>query len=204
ARHPGELRCAGCGRVSRRELGEAQVGQSRTLSAHAGEHPVRPPRHARRDRRCRAVPGLTGGALGDRPDARRGWRAISLTEIAKEERRMLGRRTLLATGAAVAVASRARAAQFTYKFGNNLPLTHPLNIRLQEAIGRIREATKGAVEIQVFPNNQLGGDTDMLSQVRSGAIQFLTQSGLIFSTIVPIASINGIGFAFKDYAQVWP
>ncbi len=118
---------------------------------------------------------------------------------------MLNRRTLLASGAAVAVAApRARAAQFTYKLGNNLPLAHPLNIRLQQAIGRIRDATRGAVEIQVFPNNQLGGDTDMLSQVRSGAIQFLTQSGLIFSTIVPIASINGIGFAFKDYGQVWP
>ena len=119
---------------------------------------------------------------------------------------MLNRRTLLAAGGAIAAGTplRARAAQFTYKLGNNLPLTHPLNIRLQEAIGRIREATKGAVEIQLFPNNQLGGDTDMLSQVRSGAIQFLPQSGLIFSSVVPVASINGIGFAFKDYAQVWP
>ena len=118
---------------------------------------------------------------------------------------MLHRRSMLAAGAAAAIVPlRARAAQFTYKLGNNLPLTHPLNIRLQEAIGRIREATKGAVEIQVFPNNQLGGDTDMLSQVRSGAIEFLTLSGLILSTLVPVASINGIGFAFKDYAQVWP
>jgi len=22
--------------------------------------------------------------------------------------------------------------------------------------------------------------------------------------IVPVASINGVGFAFKDYSQVWP
>ena len=119
---------------------------------------------------------------------------------------MLNRRTLLVAGGAVAAGApwRARAAQFTYKLGNNLPLAHPLNVRLQEAVGRIRDATKGAVEIQIFPNNQLGGDTDMLSQVRSGAIQFLTQSGLIFSTVVPAASINGVGFAFKDYSQVWP
>jgi tripartite ATP-independent transporter DctP family solute receptor len=31
-----------------------------------------------------------------------------------------------------------------------------------------------------------------------------TLSGLILSTLVPVASINGIGFAFKDYDQVWP
>ena len=43
----------------------------------------------------------------------------------------------------------------------------------------------------------------MLSQLRSGAIEFFTLSGLILSTLVPVASINGVGFAFKDYDQVW-
>ena len=43
----------------------------------------------------------------------------------------------------------------------------------------------------------------MLSQLRSGAIDFFTLSGLILSTLVPVASINGIGFAFKDYPSVW-
>jgi tripartite ATP-independent transporter DctP family solute receptor len=59
------------------------------------------------------------------------------------------------------------------------------------------------VEITVFPNSQLGSDTDTLSQLRSGAVEFFTLSGLILSTLVPVASINGIGFAFKDYDQVW-
>jgi tripartite ATP-independent transporter DctP family solute receptor len=61
----------------------------------------------------------------------------------------------------------------------------------------------GRVDIHVFPNSQLGGDTDMLSQLRTGAIQMFNLSGLILSTFVPLASINGIGFAFKDYDQVW-
>jgi tripartite ATP-independent transporter DctP family solute receptor len=43
----------------------------------------------------------------------------------------------------------------------------------------------------------------MLSQLRSGGIEFFTLSGLILSTLVPAASINGIGFAFADYDQVW-
>jgi tripartite ATP-independent transporter DctP family solute receptor len=80
---------------------------------------------------------------------------------------------------------------------------HPLNVRAKEAADAILKASDGRVDIQVFPNNQLGSDTDMLSQVRSGAIDFFTLSGLILSTLVPVASINGIGFAFKDYDQVW-
>ncbi|HEY5299339.1 MAG TPA: TRAP transporter substrate-binding protein DctP, partial [Acetobacteraceae bacterium] len=97
----------------------------------------------------------------------------------------------------------AAAADFEYKFANNLPVTHPLNIRANEAVGRIKDASKGRLVIQIFPNNQLGSDTDMLSQLRSGAIEFFTLSGLILSTLVPVASINGLGFAFKDYDQVW-
>jgi len=97
----------------------------------------------------------------------------------------------------------AAAADFEYKFANNLPVTHPLNIRANEAVARIKDASKGRLVIQIFPNNQLGSDTDMLSQLRSGAIEFFTLSGLILSTLVPVASINGLGFAFKDYDQVW-
>jgi TRAP-type transport system periplasmic protein len=132
--------------------------------------------------------------------------AANISENKATEETMIQRRTLLAAGGAALAAAplRARAAKFAYKLGNNLPVTHPLNVRLQEAAARIREQTQGLVDIQIFPNNQLGGDTDMLSQVRSGAIQMLTQSGLIFSTLVPAASINGIGFAFRDYSQVWP
>jgi TRAP-type transport system periplasmic protein len=98
----------------------------------------------------------------------------------------------------------AAAAEFSYKFANNLPTSHPLNVRGAEAAARILEATGGRIEIRLFPNNQLGSDTDVLSQLRSGAVELFTLSGLILSTQVPPASINGIGFAFKDYDQVWP
>jgi tripartite ATP-independent transporter DctP family solute receptor len=123
----------------------------------------------------------------------------------------LPRRRLLAATAAsaafplVAIRTRpAHAAEFSYKYANNSPVTHPLNIRTTEAAARVKEKTSGKVEIQVFPNNQLGSDTDMLSQLRSGALEFFTLSGLILATLVPVASINGVGFAFKDYSQVWP
>ncbi len=97
----------------------------------------------------------------------------------------------------------AQNAEFKYKYANNLPVTHPMNIRAKEMAEHIRADTKGRVDIQVFPNNQLGSDTDMLSQLRSGALEFFTLSGLILSTLVPATSITGIGFAFKDYAAVW-
>jgi hypothetical protein len=79
----------------------------------------------------------------------------------------------------------AQAAEFTYKYANNLPVAHPMNARANEAVAKIKEETKGRVDIQIFPNNQLGSDTDMLSQVRSGGVEFFTLSPLILSTLVP-------------------
>lgn len=121
---------------------------------------------------------------------------------------LISRRSALVAGAALplfAIRTRpAGAAEFSYKYANNVPLTHPLNVRTAEAAARVREKTSGRVEIAIFPNSQLGSDTDTLSQLRSGAVEFFTLSGLILSTLVPAASINGVGFAFKDYGQVWP
>ncbi len=119
----------------------------------------------------------------------------------------IDRRTLLAgAGAALALPAinvRAQTAEFNYKYANNLPLTHPMNARAKEMVEAIKTETKGRVVIELFPNNQLGSDTDMLSQVRSGGIEFFTLSGLILSTLVPASSITGIGFAFADYDAVW-
>jgi TRAP-type transport system periplasmic protein len=116
-------------------------------------------------------------------------------------------RTAVATGGVAAFGILTRpsdAAEFVYKYANNNVVAHPMNVRLREAVDKIKEESGGRVEIQVFPNSQLGGDTDMLSQLRTGAIQMFNLSGLILATYVPVASINGIGFAFKDYGQVWP
>lgn len=118
----------------------------------------------------------------------------------------LTRRTLLATAAVTALPLRAGAqkpAEFTYKYANNLPVAHPMNIRAKEMADAIRTESGGRLDIQIFPSNQLGSDTDMLSQLRAGGIEFFTLSGLILSTLVPAASINGIGFAFPNYDTVW-
>ena len=94
-------------------------------------------------------------------------------------------------------------AQFKLKFANIMPSDHPLNTRMREAAETIKQQTNGQVEISVFPSSQLGNDADMLSQLRSGSIDFFAQTGLILASLVPVASINGIGFAFSDYASVW-
>jgi tripartite ATP-independent transporter DctP family solute receptor len=104
-----------------------------------------------------------------------------------------------ATFASIAVVrSRVTAAQFNYKYGDNVDVSHPLNVRMVQMWKAVKEETGGRLEVQIFPNNQLGGDTAMLTQLRSGALQFFTLDGGILQSVVPVAAIQGVGFAFKD------
>jgi TRAP-type transport system periplasmic protein len=113
----------------------------------------------------------------------------------------------LAGGTAIAAALPARwanAAEFNYKWGTNVPETHPLNVYARKAAEAIKKDTNGRFDLQLFPNNQLGGDTDMFSQLRSGALECFTLSGVnVLSTLIPSASIYGLGFAFQNYQTLW-
>lgn len=122
------------------------------------------------------------------------------------------RRTFLKAAAVAAPAAAimgfpfiAKAAQpeFHFKYGTNLQQEHPFSIWTQKTADAIKERTQGRVVIDVFPNNQLGGDTDMLAQVRRGGIDMFNPSSLVIATLVPVAAINAVGFAFADYDQVW-
>lgn len=122
-------------------------------------------------------------------------------------RTKLTRRGLLGATAAVPMLTilsrRGDAAEFTYKYATGQDPTHPVNIRAQEAIDRIRNATNGRVDMKLFPANQLGSDTDLLAQVRSGGVEFFNLATSILATLVPVAGIVNTGFAFPDYDHVW-
>jgi tripartite ATP-independent transporter DctP family solute receptor len=97
------------------------------------------------------------------------------------------------------ISSPGRAAEFVYKYGNQVPAGHPMTVFAEKAADRINEESGGRLEIRVFANNQLGGDTDMLSQLRSGALEFFTISPVVLANLVSAASISGLGFVFPDY-----
>ena len=42
----------------------------------------------------------------------------------------------------------------------------------------------------------------MFSQTRSGALDFMSTSG-VNQTLVPVGGINAVAFAFDDYSKVW-
>src|SRR5260221_3872591 len=95
------------------------------------------------------------------------------------------------------------AAEFDFKLGVNTPDSHPLTLRLMEAAQAIGAQSSGRLNVTVFANSQLGGDPEMLSQLRAGGIELLAAPSMTLSTLVPLSGLPSVGFAFQSYDQVW-
>jgi tripartite ATP-independent transporter DctP family solute receptor len=121
----------------------------------------------------------------------------------------LARRTFCMTAAAASLAlaapltrAAAQTAKYRLRYGTAFPSDHPGAVRIAEAAEAIKRETNGLVDLQVFPNSQLGSEPDMFTQTRDGALDFMSTSG-VNQTLVPVAGINAVAFAFPGYTQVW-
>jgi tripartite ATP-independent transporter DctP family solute receptor len=127
--------------------------------------------------------------------------------LSKDGERGLTRRALVTAGAALplcaTITRRGFAAQFSYKLASGPEPSHPINIRLQEAQTRIREATAGRLEIELYPAGQLGSASQAMVRLRSGEIDFLNLPISAVAAYVHGAGIANTAFAFPDYTAVW-
>nr|WP_315593622.1 TRAP transporter substrate-binding protein [uncultured Cupriavidus sp.] len=138
-------------------------------------------------------------------------KANAITPQANLNRRDALKKVVGLAGAAIvpgsmlapAVVRAADTRKFKYKLAISLSDKHPIPIGLKAACADILRESDGRLDIQVFSNGQLGSDTDTIAQVRSGAIDFVSTAGLVWGTLVPVASINVAAFAFPDYQTVW-
>jgi len=119
----------------------------------------------------------------------------------------LSRRQVLAAGMAATGGNffirGASAAEFNYKLGLELRADEALPKRMLEACKAIAAETNGRLQIQGFPNGQLGNAQETLNQVRSGSLEFLTSSYGMLSGIVPAAGTPTLGFLFDSHDKVW-
>jgi tripartite ATP-independent transporter DctP family solute receptor len=108
-----------------------------------------------------------------------------------------------AAGALAAPPVIAAPRRFVIHLGHGLAPDHPGAVHALAAAQNINKATNGEVDVMVFPSSQLGDDTHMMSNLRSGAMQMLFTGDNILSSMVPAAAIDNLGFAFKDAQTAW-
>jgi tripartite ATP-independent transporter DctP family solute receptor len=112
---------------------------------------------------------------------------------------MITRRTLLA-GAAAGTLARPALAQGTtvWRFAHPHPTSdswHKAALRFGELI---KERTKGAIDVHIFPNGMLGNDPATISAVRSGVLEIGLTGNPFFTGLAPKLNVLDLPFLFRD------
>jgi tripartite ATP-independent transporter DctP family solute receptor len=116
-------------------------------------------------------------------------------------RRLIAASIAAAGLAALAGAPTSAAAATTLRFGhanNNGEIATDL---FQEFADKVTKRTKGEVNVRVFPAEQLGKETDLIQQVKSGALDISAPSMPALSGLVPALEIASAPFLWTDWAQ---
>jgi TRAP-type transport system periplasmic protein len=119
------------------------------------------------------------------------------------------RRSLLTRGGAGIAAATilrwpASAAEFNFKCGSALPDGHPMAIRVREAMKLIKDESGGRLNMTLYTNSELGGDTAMIAQTIAGALEMYTMAFDVLAQRNAACGVSGVGYAFLGYDHIWP
>lgn len=103
---------------------------------------------------------------------------------------------LFANGASESKAAPAQDQSFVLRATNTLPMDHPMNMALQKFSEAVKARTNGKIDIQLFPNSQLGGNAEMVEGVQLGTIDICNQFAGTFANYVPEIDILAEPFIF--------
>ncbi|HEY5607201.1 MAG: C4-dicarboxylate ABC transporter substrate-binding protein [Acidobacteria bacterium RIFCSPLOWO2_02_FULL_65_29] len=98
--------------------------------------------------------------------------------------------------ALVSLAAPASAAEFVAKLASQDPPTTAKHRGLLKAAALVKERTKGAVEIQVFPSSQLGGGREMGEGVQLGTLEMMITPASFLGGFNPAVSIFDVPYVF--------
>lgn len=102
-----------------------------------------------------------------------------------------------ALGATLLGSQAAMAADYTLKFGH---LANEQNIWNQAALKfkeRVEANSDGRIEVQVFPNEQLGSEMDVINSIQLGTAD-MTITGESLQNWAPKAAMMAVPYLFRD------
>jgi tripartite ATP-independent transporter DctP family solute receptor len=94
------------------------------------------------------------------------------------------------------------AKTLVLKAGHSNPPSHPMHVQAEELASYVKEKTGGRIEVEIFPNEMLGSDKQMLEQLRMGALDIHIAPQGVVSAYTPKLAAIGLPFLLQNYKQV--
>lgn len=94
-------------------------------------------------------------------------------------------------------------AKIVLKLGHGSATDNPRNIAAEKFADLVKKKTNGKVEIQVFPNEVLGSEPQMIDGVKLGTLDFALADSGVFASMSPKLSTINLPYLFKDYETAY-
>lgn len=89
------------------------------------------------------------------------------------------------------------------KLGHALDQSHPVHTGMEFMAQRLAELSGGSVELQIFPNGQLGSEPECIEQLQRGALAMVKTSAAAMEGFVPEMAVFGLPYLFRDDGHYW-
>ncbi|MGX1309187.1 tripartite ATP-independent transporter DctP family solute receptor [Amorphus suaedae] len=103
-------------------------------------------------------------------------------------------KTALVCGAVAVALTSAQAADVSLRLGLSSFKPHPFNDAADRFAAKVDELSNGSMEIQIFPDRQLGGVKELTEGVRFGTVDMTINSSSAMADQIP--GINALQFPF--------
>jgi tripartite ATP-independent transporter DctP family solute receptor len=87
----------------------------------------------------------------------------------------------------------------TIRMAHTLPASDPIGLGAERFKERVGELSHGTVKVAIFPNNQLGGENQVLAQEQQGSIQMAATAAGTLGNMVSDISVLDAPYIWKDW-----
>ena len=89
------------------------------------------------------------------------------------------------------------------KLAHALDESHPVHAGMVFMADRLAELSSGSMEIQIFPNGQLGSEPETVEQLQRGALSMVKTSTAAMEGFVPEMAVFGLPYLFLSDEHYW-
>ncbi len=89
------------------------------------------------------------------------------------------------------------------RLGHALDERHPVHRGMEFMAERLRELSDDRMVIRIYPNGQLGGETEYIEQLQRGALAMTKVSAAPLESFQPRFAVFGVPYIFRDDDHYW-
>ena len=89
------------------------------------------------------------------------------------------------------------------KIAHTLPTSHPVHAGIEYFAERAAFHSGGRLQVDIFPNGQLGSESQTLEQMQSGTLDMAKVGGATLGSFVPVAKVFSLPYLFRSSEHYW-